>query len=156
MSFKPKFMHQFLEDDLISGYQGLRLDFYFAPLTMDCYFNYSFTKRSRDSINLELYFEPYFKNGLIRNRAEFVKRLEQQNKFQIPGTYKCQVVRSDARYDTYVVADLTEKHFNWFLRNFQIFLLFFIESGCLIDTCDQDWKLVMMIEKVDSSYLERR
>lgn len=148
MSFKPAFMHQFVEDDLIAGFEDLHLNFYFTPLSLDCYFTYSYKSRTRDSINLEFLFDPHFKNGLITDRAEFERKIKEQANFVIPAKPESRVARQGIFYDTYTVQDMTEPKFAKYLKNVQVFLLFFIENGRLIDHCDSSWKMVLMYEKV--------
>jgi hypothetical protein len=151
LTFKPKFMHHFIEDELIAGYTDLKLDFYFAPLTMDCYFTYTYKSRSRSSFNIDQLFEEYFKNGFINTRAQFEKVLLEQNSFEIPGRFETQVSRNGVFYNTYLVENLTEPKFFWYLKNIQVFTLFFIENGRLIDKCNEQWKLLFMIEQVRSN-----
>lgn len=156
VSFKPEFLHHFIEDEIIRGYEEPRLDFFFAPLTMECYFRYTYKSRTRESINLELPFENFFLNGLITERAEFEKKLQGQQQFQIPGKPLGQVVRQESVFDTYLVEDITEPRINHYMKNFQIFLKFFIETGSYVDDSDPIWKHMLMVERVEGFYLERR
>lgn len=117
---------------------------------MECYFRYSCKSRSKESVNLDIHFDTFFLNGLITDRPTFEKILEKQAEFVIPGKHIGQVVRQDATYETYYVEDLTEKCINRYLKNFQIFLKFFIETGSYVDDTDPMWKHIFMIEKVES------
>lgn len=122
---------------------------------MECYFRYTYKSRTRESLNLEPLFENFFINGLITERAEFEKKLERQADFKISGKHIGQVNRQDASYDTYLIEDITEANINRHLKNFQIFLKFFIETGSYIDDSDPIWKLILMFERVESHYQEK-
>lgn len=156
VSFKPEFLHHFIEDEIIRGYEEPRLDFFFAPLTMDCYFRYTCKSRTRDSVNLETFFETFFLNGLITERPLFEQKLQLQADFCVPGKLVGQVVRQEAAFDTYLIEDITEPHINNYLKNFQIFLKFFIETGSYVDDSDHMWKHILMIERVGMTYQESR
>lgn len=156
ISFKPEFLHHFIEDEIIRGYEEPKLDFFFAPLTMDCYFSYSFKSRTKESVNLEIYFETFFLNGLITERAVFEERLKSQRTFVIPAKRIGQVERLDAVIDTYFVEDITEPAINHYLKHFQIFLKFFIETGSYVDDSDSMWKHILMVERVESCDPARR
>lgn len=122
---------------------------------MDCYFRYTCKSRTRESLNLEPIFDPFFINGLITERKKFEEKLHKQQAFVIPGKPLGQVVRSDAVYDTYYIEDITEPNINYYMKNFQIFLKFFIETGSYVDDTDAIWKHILMVERVDSSHPER-
>lgn len=133
------------------------MDFYFTPLTMDCYFTYSFKSRSRESVNLETYFEAFFINGLILERPKFEAKLAEQSSFEVPAKLLGQLVKGDSTFYTYVKEDITDPAFTMYMLNFQIFLKFFIETGSYVDETDPMWKIVLMIEKVPFFLkLERR
>lgn len=150
VSFKAEFLHHFIEDEIIRGYEEPHLDFYFAPLTMDCYFKYTCKSRTRESINLETIFEPFFINGLIHDRKIFEEKLGQQSAFNIPAKLIGQVTRQESVFDTYLIEDITEPQFNHYMKNLQIFLKFFIETGSYVDDTDPIWKHIIMIERVYS------
>lgn len=99
-------------------------------------------------MNLEIIFQDFFKNELITDRKLFEEILARQNEFELPGTFETQVIRNGTFYQTYLVKDLTDPNFSWYLKNIQIFFLFFIENGRFIDDCDKNWKLIFMIEIV--------
>lgn len=145
-------MHHFIEDEIIRGYEDPKLDFYFTPITMDCYFNYTWKSRSRESINLETLFYPFFINSLITERDKFEEKLAKQSEFEVPAKVVGQLHKGDSTFYTYVVEDVTEPRFNKYMLNFQIFLKFFIETGSYIDDTDPIWKIILMIEKVSFIY----
>lgn len=118
---------------------------------MECYFKYTCKSRTKDSINLETFFEPFFINGLITCRKTFEEKLNQQAAFEIPAKLLGQLVKGESTFCTYVVEDVTSKEFANYMHNFQIFLKFFIETGSYIDSSDSMWKIILMIEKVDKS-----
>lgn len=148
VSFKPDFLHHFIEDEIIRGYEEPRLDFYFMPITMECYFKYTCKSRTRESVNLDTLFEPFFINGLITDRLKFEQKFAQQQDFEVPAKLLGQLVKGQSIFYTYVVEDVTDPAFNHYMLNFQIFLKFFIETGSYIDDTDSMWKIILMIEKV--------
>ena len=123
---------------------------------MDCYFKYSFKSRTKDSINLETFFQNFFLNGLITCRQEFEKKLAQQSSFEIPAQISGRLIQGDSTFSTYVVENVTTETFKKYMHNFQIFLKFFIETGSYIDDSDEMWKIIFMIEEVNFSESERR
>ena len=148
MSFKPDFLHHFIEDEIIRGYEEPRLNFYFTPLTMECYFTYTFKSRTKESVNLETIFENFFLNGLILSRSQFEERLSQQSDFTIPAKNLGQFIQGESTFSTYVAEDITGDHFKKYMHNFQIFLKFFIETGSYVDDSDNMWKIILLVEKV--------
>lgn len=153
VSFKADFLHHFIEDEIIRGYEEPHLDFYFTPLTMDCYFRYTCKSRTKESLNLETIFYPFFINGLITERSEFEKKLREQSSYEVPAKLLGQLIKEETTFQTYVVENVTEPCFNHLMKNFQIFLKFFIETGSYIDDHDPMWKIVLMIEQVAKSKL---
>ena len=115
---------------------------------MECYFRYSYKSRTKESINLETIFEPFFINGLITDRNKFEAKLSLQDEFEIPAKAIGKVYRESSEYYTYLVEDVTETKINHYMKNIQIFLKFFIETGSYIDDSDSIWKIILMIEKV--------
>lgn len=151
VSFKAEFMHHFIEDEIIRGYEEPRLDFYFTPITMDCYFNYTWKSRSKESVNLDTLFYPFFLNGLIMDRKKFEEKLAEQDRFEVPAKLLGQLTKGESTFFTYVVDDITVPAFKHYMHNFQIFLKFFIETGSYVDDSDSIWKIILMIEKVSLS-----
>lgn len=133
---------------MIRGYEDPRLEFFFTPITMECYFRYSYKSRTKESINLETLFEPFFLNGLITSRPQFEKKLAEQSNFDIPAKITGQLVQGESTFSTYVVENITGQAFKKYMHHFQIFLKFFIETGSYIDDSDEMWKIIFMVETV--------
>lgn len=146
VTFAPEFLHHFIEDEIIRDYEDPKLHFYFTPLTMDCYFKAEFKSRQEGAPNLLSYFEDFFLNGLITDRAEFEKRLEEQKDFKVPAKKLSTLSRGKNKFDLYLADNILDEAFRKFLKNMQIYLKFFIENGSYIEDDDSMWKLLVMVE----------
>jgi hypothetical protein len=145
---KPEFLHQFIEDEMIRGYEEPQLHFYFARSSLDCYFHYSFKSKSPDAVNLETYFADIFGEFLLLSRKSFEQKLEDQQRFEIPAKVFDRVIRDGKEYQAYLVEDITKPDFSSFNHKMQIFLKFFIETSSFIEAGDDMWKVAFLIEKV--------
>lgn len=152
VTLKPEFLHQFIEDEIIRGYEDPELHFYFAPITLDCYISYKYKSRTTESVNLESYFEEFFKEHLIVDRRVFEKIISSQNDFKIPATLFNTITRDGKEFETYIIDDITNKEFQTFNYKMQVMLKFFIETSSIIEEDDTLWKVAFMIEKVIPIY----
>jgi Histone acetyl transferase HAT1 N-terminus len=152
VTMRPEFLHQFIEDETIRGYEDPQLHFYFARTSLDCYFNYTFKSKSPEAVNLESYFTEIFDEFLTLNRKQFEQKLEEQQNFEIPAKVFDSFVRGDKEYQAYLVEDITKPDFARFNYKMQIFLKFFIETSSFIEAEDNMWKVAFLVEKVYCTY----
>ncbi len=149
---RPEFLHQFIEDEMIRGYEDPQLHFYFARTSLDCYFHYTFKSKSPDAVNLETYFAEVFGEFLLLDRKLFEQKLLEQQAFEIPAKVFETTVRGDKEYQAYLVEDITKKDFARFNFKMQIFLKFFIETSSFIEADDAMWKVAFLVEKVRTAH----
>jgi hypothetical protein len=142
-------LHHFIEDEVIRGYGNPRLDFYFTPVTMECYFKYTYDKKGPDAVNLETIFEPFFLNELILDRAVFEEKLTHQKGYEIPGKLIDTIEKDGTKFDFFYAENLVEPRMADFNRNIAIFLKFMIETGSYVDETDSLWKIIFMVERVN-------
>lgn len=135
---------------MIRGYADPQLHFYFTPLTMDCYFKYTYKHRDPESPLLESYFMDFFLNGLYLDRHIFEKRFEAHNDFVLPGKLIGSHHDGNSEFQCRVIEDQREPEFSYYNKQIQIFLMFFIETGSYVEANDPMWKFVYMVEMVDS------
>lgn len=152
VTFKADFLHHFIEDEIIRGYANPKLHFYFTPVTMECFFSYTFDRRSPDAVNLETVFEAFFVNDLILDRKVFEEKLSKQSTYELPGKKIDSVKRGESEFEIYYAENLTDERMAWFNRNIQVFLKFMIETGSYIDETDSLWKIIFMVERVSCSH----
>jgi GNAT superfamily N-acetyltransferase len=141
-----------VEDEKLGGYLNPKLNFYFTPITMECFFTFTFEKKHSEAVNPETLFEEFFLNGLVPSRAAFEQKLAKQSEFNIPGKDINSIKQGGYDFDTYLIENVTKPDVNNYNKNIQIFLKFFIETGSYIDDEDPAWKLLLLIErKFDAS-----
>lgn len=148
ITFKPEYLHHFIEDEVIKGYESPVLNFYFTPATMDCYFTYTFSKKQAGAPKLEDLFTEFFVNGLILDKSLFLAKLSQQQSFEIPGAKVGSIAQQERTFDVFLASDRDRDSYVRFNNNIQIFLKFFIETGSYVDAEDVNWKFIFMFENV--------
>ena len=148
ITFVPEYLHHFIEDETIRGYADPQLHFYFTPLTMECYFAYTYKHKDPDAPLLESFFFDFFLNGLIMNRKQFENKLAIDQDFKPPGRNIGSYHQGHSEFQCRVVEDQTNPEFSYFNKNIQIFLKFFIETGSYVESDDPMWKFLYMIEVV--------
>lgn len=146
VTFKPEYMHHFIEDEVVRGYKNPELHFYFSHLTMECYFHYTFEAAEKDAVNLDAHFKHFFKNGLILDRGVFESKLWKQEDTQSEiGTLLASKTQNGEVYELREIVDYgKDKKSTHFVQNIQIFLKFYIETGSYIDDEDHMWRLLML------------
>lgn len=144
-----------MEDEKLEGYLNPKLDFFFTPITMYCYFRFTYEKKNAEAVNPETYFEEFFLNGLVPTRQAFEQRLLKETDYLFPGKHINTLVQDEKKYETYLVENVTLADINHYNMNIQVFLKFFIETGSYIDDEDPAWKLLLLIERRHDQVAQR-
>lgn len=144
-----------MEDEKIEGYLNPKLDFFFTPITMHCFFRFTYEKKNSEAVNPETYFEEFFLNGLVPTRQAFEQRLLKETDYAYPGKHINTLVQGENKYETYLIENVTEADINHYNKNIQVFLKFFIETGSYIDDEDPAWKLLLLIERRHDKVAQR-
>ncbi|KHJ30644.1 putative histone acetyltransferase type b catalytic subunit protein [Erysiphe necator] len=147
-TFKPKMTAPlFGEDEIISGYQGLRINLRFHACDMRPGLKISFSKRMKpDSeyspTDLKEIFENYLPRSSFEKSTVFDSAIQDQSfsNWKPPGELWKTIQSGNRTFEVWKgnLADLTIQQM---LKRIQILVSFFIEGGTPIELKDPEWSL---------------
>lgn len=150
--FPPEMAHQiFGENENIFGYEDLAIDLYYTAGPLNIYLDINYGKKINekdfDGIKADDILSSLvdsLPNGIcyLTNKAEFVKSLEEAEKFQPFGEKLHEFTSLDEgverHFEIYFVETTTPKFVNFFSR-LETFVLWFVDAASYIDLDDPQW-----------------
>lgn len=158
-TFHPEYTHQLFGDtEMIFGYTGLKLKFYFSAAKLQLYFTKEATEEVDPDDAQGIRADPVVK--IIEEKLElpqhftnidkFVQCLEEDAQFRPHGEKVLEFTSNDRDYEVYLSRRDTQD-FEGFLKyheQMRLFLLWFIDGASFIDVDDDRWNYFVVFEKV--------
>lgn len=150
--FVPEMSHQiFGESENIFGYENLTIDFYYTagPLNifLDIKYDKKIDEKDYDGIKADDILSSLtdsLPNGIcyLTNKGEFLKSLEEAEKFQPFGEklHEFTTVSDGVQrhFEFFLLETVSQKFINFFSR-LETFILWFVDAASYIDLDDPQW-----------------
>ncbi|KYQ90488.1 putative histone acetyltransferase [Tieghemostelium lacteum] len=153
--FHPIFTHQIFKDEIIIGYDPLRLNIYFGAGTLYSYIDTNYTLKSRNITNVEKEYIKLFskQDPPTANSNEFSLILDdKEDRFKPPGTMVNEYTITDKqtqqeRHFEVYFGRITDSYVQRYHERCQIFALWYIDGSSYIFTDDSNWDLFFLFER---------
>uniref|UniRef100_T1H6S6 Histone acetyltransferase type B catalytic subunit n=1 Tax=Megaselia scalaris TaxID=36166 RepID=T1H6S6_MEGSC len=154
--FPPEMAHQiFGENENIFGYEDLAIDLYYTAGPLNIYLDINYGKKADDILKTLMKADDILSslvdslpNGIcyLTNKAEFVKSLEEAEKFQPFGEVACVHFLDEGVERHFEIYYYNPKFVNFFSR-LETFVLWFVDAASYIDLDDPQWNYFLCYEK---------